>query len=189
MDDPPTNGSLRKEVGDLWNQVWRHHQNKDMYTNLSKNQLVLEETAKYGGKSKGQVDHVWEVQVLNTANAAVREGKGVAGYTRGIETVIKSFVNSEYNLNVTTCDVNQKKKGPFTRWLKGDQSTTLEELPGGLPRGLVDAGYWANIEKSVVLTYNEMEEKKGNLRDARSRDYTEELVDEMNKMMTRMGVE
>ena len=38
-------------------------------------------------------------------------GQGVAARTRGVQSALRAVVNGTTNLNVTTRDINQKKKG------------------------------------------------------------------------------
>ena len=42
-------------------------------------------------------------------------GQGVAARTRGVQSALKAVVNGTTNLNVTTRDINQKKKGESGR--------------------------------------------------------------------------
>lgn len=182
------NSTLRDPgVSRLYDQVFRHRSDRDLYTKLTQRRLEKAETATYGKPTKGQVDHVWECQVLERANNQAREGRGL--YTRGVDSVIKGFVNAETNLNVTTCDVNQKKKGPFMLWLRAQdrgEGGALDDFR--VPQELRDPGHWARIEQSVVKVYDELETNARDLRDARAREHAELLLGEMNSMMTRMDL-
>ena len=100
-------GDLRDNgVAGMGAQTWRHRGGTDLYTELREADVVK----RAGG---AEVDHVWECQLLDLANARAAEGKGVAARTRGVQDTLKRVVNSVRNLNVTTHKVNQAKKGPF----------------------------------------------------------------------------
>ena len=48
---------------------------------------------------------------MDQANFEASMGQGVAARTRGVQSALRAVVNGTTNLNVTTRDINQKKKG------------------------------------------------------------------------------
>ena len=48
---------------------------------------------------------------MKQANFEASVGQGVAARTRGVQGALRAVVNGTTNLNVTTRDINQKKKG------------------------------------------------------------------------------
>ena len=171
---------LRGDVKSLDGTVWRYRNNKDLYTGLSKAKVV---------ELQPEVDHVWECQLVNYANqraaqALTDAGRRLAAHTRGAQSSLKKMVNSRVNLNVTTHEVNQAKKGPFSQWLhrrqKGE-SLILEDVH--LPRRLVDSGTWARVERSVVNTYKDLEEAAGD------HAYSQAVLEEMNVMLDAMRID
>ncbi len=109
-----------------------------------------------------------------------------------MQDAVESVFNSVSNLNVTSGEINQSKKGPFTRWrhkVEKGQRCTLEEIVHEQPPGsLVDEGHWARIEGAVVARWDELSELKERLRAKRSREHVGEVLGQMHVMMERMGL-
>ena len=82
--------------------TWRHRANTDLFSGLRRTEVV---------KLYPENDHIWECQLLDQANFEASVGQGVAARTRGVQKALKDVVNGTTNLNVTTRDINQKKKG------------------------------------------------------------------------------
>ena len=83
---------------------------------------------------------------------------------------LKLIVNGIQNLNVTTCLINQVKKGPFKRFVSRYNTTlqpitldqaikiTIEATCSNLTcRKMRDAGHWGRIKTEVVNAYNEID--------------------------------
>ena len=184
-DDSETAVSdLRMNVSGMDEQVWRHRENLDLYTQLSQPAVI---TAPGGA----EVDHVWECQLINDANDIASGAGGPASRTRAVQGVAKNLFNGVENLNVTTHAVNQSKKGPFTRWRHQrakERNVSLDDLvretDGG--KSLVDQGHWARISRSVVEVWDELEQRKDLIRAKREREHAHAILREMQKMMDSM---
>ena len=104
------------------------------------------------------VDHVVEVQVLNTAMDQLgNPGETVADRVK-IQH-IKKAVNGHANLNVTSRDINQSKKGPFTTFVRQFRASqvygaTLDDIAREKKnqnlRRMIDEGIWDNIVVQVA---------------------------------------
>jgi len=151
---------LRGEVASLAPQVWRHRRGIDLYT-------LLRETNVVRCPGGAEVDHAWECQLFNHANAAAAEGMGVAARTIQAQRALKGLVNSRCNLNVTTHAVNRAKWPPIQQWLRARQRGECVELAdvareqGRPSAALVDSGDWARIEQAMVSTLDELERAQG----------------------------
>ena len=188
-DAPDDIEGVRLNVSSMGEQVWRHRSNIDLYTLLSKSAVVAQ---------RPQVDHVWECQLIEDANAAaiaaaVGEG-GPASRTRAVQSVVRGLFNGAENLNVTTCTVNQAKKGPITRWRnqRGSDGVTpkIDDLVRNEPSGraLVDDGHWERITSSIVKVFDELEGRKEQIRAARPREHADAILTQMHMMMEGMGL-
>ena len=103
--------------------TWRRRGNTDLFSGLKKAEVV---------RLYPENDHIWECQLLDQvpddiivncatcvitlpsleqANFEASVGQGVAARTRGVQSALRAVVNGTTNLNVTTRDINQKKKG------------------------------------------------------------------------------
>lgn len=82
-------------------------------------------------KGASEVDHVWEIQLLNRALSTVWDSDkfGRTGRTRNAKRRLCDLVNSDLNLNVTTFAVNRAKCWPFVNWLK-DTRVDLDDCIG-----------------------------------------------------------
>ena len=107
--------------------------------------------------------------------------------------VVKGLFNGAENLNVTTHAVNQSKKGPFSRWrhqrAKAGSATIddiVRETEAG--KGLVDDGHWERITKAVVSVWDELEQRKEEIRAARAREHAEAVLKQMHLMMEGMAL-
>ena len=174
--------NLRMNVQPLKDQVFRFHGGLDKYTLLKKKEVE---------KLTPEVDHEWEIQVLNQAYAGA-----IAGLreTRGAQNTLKQIVNSERNLNVTTHVVNQAKKGPFMRVVNeykfrgGYQgSPSLEDLRC-IPRHLQESGHWARIEVAMVVSYEALDRHADDLRDDAARRLVKRVTSQMQGMIEQMGI-
>ena len=106
----------------------------------------------------------------------------------------RGLFNGAENLNVTTLTVNQAKKGPITRWRnqKGSDggTQTLDDLVRveSSGRALVDDGHWERITSSIVKVYDELEDRKEQVRAARPREHADAMLRQMHMMMEGMGL-
>ena len=92
---------LRKGVTDLAPQVWKYRNDQDVYRFKNELETKLPE-----------VDHCIEIQLLNDAFINCKpNGRPL------IYSLVKDKVNGIENLNVTTHEVNQAKKGPITSFI------------------------------------------------------------------------
>jgi hypothetical protein len=147
----------RKNVSRLRNEVWDTRNGCDAYTGSSRNALA---------ENQQNVDHVLEVQLVHFA------AEEQLSAHRGLAERMCEVVNKPINLNVTSREINQAKKGPFTaalnRLRKKDgclRPICVEQLArSGRAKWLVDQGHWSLIEKEVVLSYDAVEESLQNER-------------------------
>jgi len=172
--------SLRMGVKTMEEQTWRHRSDTCIYTELKKKAVV---------KMCPEVDHVIECQILNYAHATACRGKPV---TRSVTQQTARLVNSQHNLNVTTHEVNQAKKGPFMRFLnqvdKGQPTQPIEETARESCPDLVDNGNWARIQSSIVQIYDELEAEKAELRDVPVQNHVDSLLGEIHQLMGQMDL-
>lgn len=165
--------------------VWRHRRNKDIYTELTKRQVE---------KGESEVDHVWEIQVLNHARENVWQTLGPAGRTRYAEKRLATLVNNDLNLNVTTKAVNRAKCWPFKNWLDLDTRVDLDDCLG---QGRQNYSIyfrnhddeWANIKKAVVRTYDDLEDEVNYIADRERSGVVQTMqavIGEMNIMMNNI---
>jgi hypothetical protein len=132
--------------------VWLKHNYCDVYTRKTKDEME---------GCKEEVDHVLEIQLLQHAAAATNL------YTN--DPMLLNFrrvVNSTLNLNVTTMEINQAKKGPFTAALNrlnninggGLQGLSVAELARNGDKWKLGDGddIWDNIEGQIVVSFDEM---------------------------------
>lgn len=179
---PEEERSLRMNVSGKKPDVWEHRHQQDLYTLQSSS--VVE-------RYDPEVDHVWEVQLLDVAWKRASMQLPPAHSTRqAAHTTIGHVVNSVANLNVTTAEVNGKKKGPFTRWKNDDRVQDGKTVPidevmrsnGPVTRGWERT--WSNITRSVVLTHDEMARA---VSDSTTRN-VEPFMDELHTMMEQMDI-
>ena len=187
VDDDTSKLTLRTPVADKSEEVWRLRREIDIYSRKSRKEVY-----------EPEVDHVWECQLADMAwDKAVVESFhfGPAANTRQSRKTTMAIVNDPLNLNVTTHTINQRKKGPFTRWkhsYEADRPRDLDDCvsesqPG---RQLRDDGYWANIERAVVVTYDEMV-KRAALDQAQKSVGVEARaawLEELNVLMDKMSI-
>lgn len=150
--------TTRLNVTPMIVKTWEYRENKDAYTNSAR-EVVSERTP--------QIDHVVEVALVDKlfARACATHGAPVwTGTQSDVYTValtgneITQRLNGVNNLNVTSREVNQKKKGPFASFCNRMRleeqygssrlrSMSLEDLArSGRAKTLVDDGTWARIE-------------------------------------------
>ena len=139
--------SLRESVSGLTDTIWSYRDDVDAYTKRSK--------AESEGDSM-ENDHVLEIQILE-------ESLPPAYNTRAVTDTLKVIANHVSNLNVTTHEINQSKKGPFTIWrnrysektpISLDEAIDLTSSP--YLKTMKGERYWDNIKKEVVITYDQM---------------------------------
>lgn len=88
-------------------EVWTYRNDVDSYTRRSKLYIV---------DNIPEVDHVFEIQLLDSVYSAYLESEGRIGKPSVAEhSRLIYLANSLKNLNVTSQAVNRSKKGPFTR--------------------------------------------------------------------------
>ena len=188
QDIAPT-GSLRDPgVNRYKENTWVKRGNKDLYT--LKTKKAIEKMGEL------EVDHVWEIQVIDHCNMKLRANGPVGYNTRASQKALKDTMNSVHNLNVTLHQINQSKKGPFVRFINKHQlddyssfslEDALEESRAGSK--LRENNVWNNIKKSIVHVYDDLgsSEVQGAL-GSDVRVHTERLLGEMNNMLAKMDI-
>jgi hypothetical protein len=182
MGDEEPIEDLRAGVKCKTDQVWRSTKYTCKYTLLKKKEVE---------KNKPEVDHCWEIQVLKYAYSCALHGYRE---TRSASEALKNIINSELNLNVTTHEVNQAKKGPFMQVVnlykkRGgyEGGPTLEDM-NCVPRQLVDEGHWARIKGAMVESYEAMEQQTDDLRDDAQKLLAKRVIEHVHRMMDQMGI-
>jgi len=173
--------SVRGQVAVMSAQTWRHREHRDLYT--KQRRRVVETLTP-------EVDHVWECQIINFVNSQV-VADNPAYRTRAIQKILPIVMNGVENLNVTTHEVNQKKKGPYSRWIHrhkdgNTHDKSLEEHARESCPGLVDSGVWANITSGVVKVWDELDGVKDDIRHHGQRDHMSKILEEMKTLMAKM---
>lgn len=174
--------SLRRNVSQAREEVWRSRGGVDAYT--GKKRRGLEDEIQ-------NVDHVIEIQMVEHATFDT--------LNRNIELKnrMRDVINSSENLNVTSRAINQAKKGPFTaalnRLRKRDGSlreVSVEQLArSGRARWLVDSGVWCNIEKEIVESYDQVEKTLSNQRLTRAQTkIIEESADQIHELLVKIKI-
>ena len=145
---------LRDNVSKLTDKIWTYRDNVDAYTKISRQ--------KYSDSVAAAMenDHVWEIQVLEAAQSSL----GPAYNTRAVTSNLKIIANNVCNLNVTTKELNQAKKGPFTLWCRNygtpavpiSLDDAIDRTSSHYGRKMKDLGYWDNVKKEVVKTNDKM---------------------------------
>jgi hypothetical protein len=105
--------------------VWAYRQDIDIYTQKTKSQLQ---------SSDLQVDHVIECQLVNIAynSAYYNYPRSFSNKRNRADLII--ILNDSINLNVTSSDINQTKKGPFTQFLNRiDEQKNVSSISGKKP--------------------------------------------------------
>lgn len=179
----PVKITALKEAGFVI-EATRHREHQDLYT--KQRRRVVETLTP-------EVDHVWECQIINFVNSqVVADNPDIPAYrTRAIQKILPIVMNGVENLNVTTHEVNQKKKGPYSRWIHrhkdgNTQGKSLEEHARESCPGLVDSGVWANITCGVVKVWDELDGVKGDILNPRQREHMSKILEEMKTLMAKM---
>lgn len=170
--------------------VWRYRDDIDLYTGSAKQEVE---------KGDSEVDHIWEMQLLNRAVSNVWQSDefGPAGRTRYAKTRLADLVNSSLNLNVTTQKVNRYKCWPFKNWLnrRSNGLGNGADVDDCFKAGKDYTRYfrehdneWANIKTAVVKTYEVLDNEVDKFRDGALKDSMGAVISEMNIMMTWMGI-
>lgn len=191
-------------------RVWEHRGNRDLYTGI--------ERTVYDRKGhEMQVDHVLEIQLLNYAweeGVARNPALPPACNLRSSKSraITAQQANDIGNLNVTMREINNKKRGPFTRWINKYKSNGGAESTAALPlddmirasaevdstpqmHAMIDTGIWDRIKRSVVTTYDGLADSatldraiaSGQLRGEHVLAF-EAYLDTINAMITRMDI-
>lgn len=143
--------TLRRGVSTQKAKVWDYRNNIDAYTLDQKS--VVEQF-------HPEIDHVVEVAMFDSAFERARQQEGVLsneGFAvQHAKQLISNYCNAVENLNITTRQTNQKKKGPIgaaMRRLRGGdgkhelRKVTLRQFANmGAARVLVENGVWDRIE-------------------------------------------
>ncbi|EGD74237.1 hypothetical protein PTSG_06247 [Salpingoeca rosetta] len=203
--------SLREPgVSSKASRVWLHRQNRDAYTGIPRHTYETK-------GAETQVDHVLEIQLLNHAweEGVARNPRFPPAYnlrSSKARAVSTHTANDVANLNVTMKEINNKKRGPFTRWLNkykaagGEGSTRalpLDELIRASARvdktphmqTMIDMGIWDRITRSVVASYDAVADEQQreavlasvNIRGGH-RDAYDAYLDALSAMLTKMDI-
>ena len=147
---------LREPVTSKASAVWEYMEGKDIYTNKTRQNTSIP-----------QVDHLLEIQLSEMA--LVRALADTSATTTSMATaqttdMLRHVINGNANLNVTSARVNQAKRGPFTaamNRIRSDRFRTVEIeqlVRQGKGKWLIDDGTWAKINRSVVQSYDQVDE-------------------------------
>ena len=179
--------ALRESVATKIDVTWAYRDHIDIYTKKRRTET-----------ENAQNDHVLELQLAEMAfTRAFSKERGNAHSMATIQTtaLLRSVLNGTDNLNVTSRKINQAKKGPFSaginRLQKNDFRTIhIQQLVRqGRGKWMIDDGTWANIETSVVKSYDEISCK---LYDVDAIHAASRLVDatmdELNQLVCSLGL-
>lgn len=178
--------ALRASVSRKRDAVWEHR-TTDVYTGRSRAETHLP-----------QVDHCLEVQLAEYA--LVRAYESVNARPTSMATAqsheqLRDALNDVANLNVTTRTINVWKRGPITAALRRLNSeslrdVTLEQLARqGRAAPLVDDGTWARIERTIVNSYDTLNETLNEQTAlAGAAELTAHTLEELTGVLERLGV-
>ena len=183
---------LRANVSSKSSQAWKFRGERDVYTNFRN----------YTDIVKPEVDHVWEIQLLDRAWEKATQHIPPSVLHAGREAVAK-FVNDVGNLNVTSHIVNQKKKGPFMRWKKRLDESRLRQRPlieaielsaradeSREMRKMIDNGTWSRICGTIVTTFDYLhEECNSGKAPATAQRIVVEFGDQVHELLTAMKID
>jgi hypothetical protein len=139
-------------------EVWNFRNHLDAYTRRKQSQLTTR-----------QIDHVFEIQLLDAAYNRYLTGNLGHRTTRAEKERIIHIANGIANANVTSRDVNLSKRGPFTKaknafeksFYDADRCPGVDSYfyasPGTKLRYVypgMSAAIWENVKKEVVLSYD-----------------------------------
>ena len=171
---------LREDVSRRKEDTWKHRKGTDMYT------------GKIEAKTHHQqVDHVLEIQIFKCAfSSSVKEIKKAADRAC-VEGKIRNYANNVFNLNVTTREINQAKKGPImsfiNRWTADhdfrhlDLDDLAKRSSSLVMKEMWDDGRWARVKRAMVRTYEHIDTKLQTFEDMQPfQDYLHEIVIKMN---------
>ena len=190
-----TDVSKKKEA------VWEQRQHKDIYT--------LEGRSAYDDNPNVvvQVDHVWEIQLLNRVATVVDAKLPFQRVTRAqaalaqpkvdLERIrlkeVRKIVNEKVNLNNTSSTINQAKKGPFTKFVHRLQSEasrgTVKSVFGlgeSRPTNLTRLE-WENIEKALIECQSGIDDEIEALGPENSKCLTI-FQEELNNLSNQLGI-
>ena len=150
-DDEGTFATLRKAVTHKQERAWSHRGNIDVYRRMSRTETPNPE-----------VDHIIEIQILDHVWREFVHKQLGGGATsdaplRAQREHVETAANELANLNVTTHEINQKKKGPFTTWRnqldprdgKALRVRSLDQLCRTSHPEFAAKPVWQNILKAV----------------------------------------
>jgi len=154
--------SLSRNVSGHKEKVWDYRNNIDAYTLNDKSSVE---------DSHPEIDHIVEVAMFDSAFEKARQQEGVLsneGFAvQHARQLIQNYCNAVENLNVTTRQTNQKKKGPIgaaMRRLRGCdgkhdlRKITLRQFANmGAARVLVENGVWDRIEDCMRDKYDDVD--------------------------------
>lgn len=180
---------LRENVSKRTDEIWTYRGGVDVYTKLSRKKYQAQRT-------DTENDHVLEVQILND----VQKSLGPAYNTRAMEKSLKVIVNDVCNLNVTDHRINQAKKGPFTTWRNCYNNGNPISFDDAIERTssvygkteMKDKGYWTNIKREVVNTYDTMADylhDPGQILDYRPPKSLSTVADELERRLNAMKID
>lgn len=159
--------SLRGKLPPL-RTIWTYRNNNDAYSSYTNETIV---------QLSPEIDHVFEIQLLNTAFNMFQNDIEIRNVTRYEKSVALALANCVNNTNITTQSINASKKGPFTR-AKNDlikRDYEFESCPGvdsyiyttgGRRRTALYTGIscqnWKNIKNEVIHSYDHIAESVQN---------------------------
>ena len=160
-------------------RIWEYNDDEDKYQNKKRTRI------------RGDIerDHVIEVQLLEHAFNTMP----CANRTRNAQTEIYSVINDVVNLNNTTHDINQKKKGPFTAALNDmkaqggnfhtcRRSGFINTYVTEKHMALRDSGNWSRIKEQIVQRHDEVHAR---VEDSRPQTV---FMENLNEMLQSMGI-
>lgn len=143
--------------------VWAYRQDQDVYSTYTRESIVAESP---------EVDHVFEIQLLDAAYEKYSQDPNIQGITRAERGRTIALANCVENTNVTSRRINRSKKGPFTcaknALIACDFDHTLCPgidsyvfTRGGSRRPNKYPGFstqnWGNIKREVVTSFEQIE--------------------------------
>lgn len=129
-----TNTNIRKSVSNKKNTLTLYDQYRKQTCDINSETL--------------NVDHVLEIQIFNTVI------KNMNHVNPDHIEIIKSIVNSDKNLNITTSKINQMKKGPITAVLNRYQNPKLRNVTLSQIIKTQDKKENEKIWKNILSTMN-----------------------------------
>ncbi len=188
-EDTEAKINLRRNVSEKSDSTWKHRKNEDVYTHATRSTYESQ-------KKVTEVDHVIEIQILNSTLSRLP----VSHRTRLVTDHLKNAANGLTNLNVTTHDINQTKRGPFTAWKNRYYGTTTRDLrtrplqefirisTGASNDSMKKNKQWDNITKQMVLTYEEWSDHNTENTTSSLKTAMEHYLDELHTCFEAMKI-